>query len=427
MDETASNATPDRAAETVRAVVERIEEAAVVERRVLHAMLSAVLARGHVLLEDVPGTGKTVTARVIAESMGLEFTRIQFTPDLLPADVTGSTIYDEHAGEFEFAKGPVFANVVLADEINRAPPKTQAALLEAMEERQVSADGTTYELPTPFVVIATQNPIEQEGTFRLPEAQRDRFSVKTSLGYPDVEGELGLLERRANRRSLAPSVDPIVTPDTVRTLQELTEDVTVDRKLRRYIVDLARATREDPRTETGVSPRGVQRVFEAARAAAIISGRSYAVPDDVKRLAQPTMAHRVVLTTEATVEGVGGGDIIRRARNVVDVPAVSPGADDAADETNGEPAAQARSAAETSGPQSETGTESEPAPGSNPEADGDRSDRDSPDRTDRRSDDRTGQRSGDRSKWDATDRPSGDAADRSEPPASGEPDGESSR
>ncbi|MFC4542528.1 AAA family ATPase [Halosolutus amylolyticus] len=328
MDETPSNVTADEAADAVRAVVERIEEAAVVDRSVLHALLSAVLARGHVLLEDVPGTGKTVTARVVAESMGLEFTRIQFTPDLLPADVTGSTIYDEHAGEFEFARGPVFANVVLADEINRAPPKTQAALLEAMEERQVSVDGTTYDLPTPFVVIATQNPIEQEGTFRLPEAQRDRFSVKTSLGYPDVEGEMGLLERRANRRSLAPSVDPIVTPGTVRVLQDLTEDVTVDRKLRRYIIDLARATREDQRTETGVSPRGVQRVFEAARAAAVIDGRTYVVPDDVKRLALPTMAHRVVLSTEATVEGVEGRDVVRRALNVVDVPAVSPGASD---------------------------------------------------------------------------------------------------
>ncbi|WP_265109109.1 AAA family ATPase [Halosolutus halophilus] len=339
MDETSSNVTADEGADAVRAVVERIEEAAVVDRYVLHAMLSAVLARGHVLLEDVPGTGKTVTARVIAESMGLEFTRIQFTPDLLPADVTGSTIYDEQSGEFEFAKGPVFANVVLADEINRAPPKTQAALLEAMEERQVSVDGTTYELPQPFVVIATQNPIEQEGTFRLPEAQRDRFSVKTSLGYPDVEGEMGLLERRANRRSLAPSVDPIVTPQTLRALQELTEDVTVDRKLRRYIIDLARATRRDDRTETGVSPRGVQRVFEAARAAAVIDGRTFAVPDDVKRLAGPTMAHRVVLSTEATVDGVEGRDVVRRALNVVDVPAVSPGA---SDDTADEPAARAR-------------------------------------------------------------------------------------
>ncbi|MEY7848850.1 AAA family ATPase [Natrarchaeobius sp. A-rgal3] len=322
MNET--NVTPDEAAAAVRTILERIEEAAVVDRRVLFAMLSAILARGHVLLEDVPGTGKTVTARVIAEAMGLEFTRIQFTPDLLPSDVTGSTVYDEHAGEFEFAKGPVFANVVLADEINRAPPKTQAALLEAMEERQVSIDGTTYDLPQPFVVIATQNPIEQEGTFRLPEAQRDRFSVKTSFGYPDFDGEMGLLERRANRRTLSPSVDPAVTPNSVRVLQMLAEEVDVDVKVREYIVELARATRRDGRAEIGVSPRGVQRVFEATRAAAIIDGRSYVTPDDVKRLAQPTMAHRVVLTTEATVEGVEGRDVVRYALETVDVPGVAP-------------------------------------------------------------------------------------------------------
>nr|WP_254611778.1 AAA family ATPase [Haloterrigena gelatinilytica] len=239
MDE--SNVTPADAEATVRDVVGRIEEAAVVDHGVLYAVLSAVFARGHVLLEDVPGTGKSVIARTIAESMGLEFTRIQFTPDLLPSDVSGSTVYDEHSGEFEFSEGPVFANVVLADEINRAPPKTQAALLEAMEERQVSVDGTTYDLPEPFVVIATQNPIEQGGTFRLPEAQRDRFSVKTSLGYPDVDGEMGLLERRANRRTLSPSVEPVIDPDAVLAIQDLTEDVTVDEKLRRYIIDLARA------------------------------------------------------------------------------------------------------------------------------------------------------------------------------------------
>ncbi|ELY54265.1 AAA family ATPase [Natronolimnohabitans innermongolicus] len=326
MDE--STVTPEAAEATVRDVVGRIEEAAVVDHAVLHDVLSAVLARGHVLLEDVPGTGKSVIARTIAESMGLEFTRIQFTPDLLPSDVTGSTVYDEQAGEFRFSEGPVFANVVLADEINRAPPKTQAALLEAMEERQVSIDGSTYDLPEPFVVIATQNPIEQEGTFRLPEAQRDRFSVKTSLGYPDLEGEMGLLERRANRRSLSPSVDPIVEPETVRELQELTEEVTVDEKIRRYIIELARTTRRSGHAATGVSPRGVQRVFEAARAAAIIDGRDYVTPDDVKRLAESTMAHRIVLTTEANVEGVAGSDIVRFALQSVDVPAVSPHASD---------------------------------------------------------------------------------------------------
>ncbi|WP_424004657.1 AAA family ATPase [Haloarcula salina] len=307
-------------------IVERVEEAVVVERRVLFETLAAVLARGHVLVEDVPGTGKTVLARVLAESLGLGFNRLQFTPDLLPADVTGSNVYNEHDRSFEFAEGPVFANVVLADEINRAPPKTQAALLEAMEEGQVSVDGTTRDLPEPFVVVATQNPVEQEGTFRLPEAQRDRFSVKTSLGYPDVDGEMGLLEQRANRRTISPSVEPAVDPETVRALRDLVEDVRVDTKVRRYIVDLARRTREDRRTKIGVSPRGVQRVFETVRASAVIGGRTYATPDDVKRLATATMAHRVVLTTEATVEGTEPADVVQSALSAVDVPAVSPDA-----------------------------------------------------------------------------------------------------
>ncbi|MDS0258957.1 AAA family ATPase [Haloarcula sp. S1CR25-12] len=318
--------TPADAARRCQDIVDRVEEAVVVDRRVLYETLAAVIARGHVLVEDVPGTGKTVLARVLAESLGLRFTRIQFTPDLLPADVTGSNIYDEHEGAFEFAQGPVFTNVALADEINRAPPKTQAALLESMEERQVSVDGTTHDLPEPFVVIATQNPVEQEGTFRLPEAQRDRFSVKTSMGYPDVDGEMGLLEMRDNRRTLAPSVDPVVTPETVLELQELAEDIRVDEKIRRYIIDLARATRQDDRTDIGVSPRGVQRVFEAVRASAVIDGREYATPEDVKRMAQATMSHRLILTTEATVEGVDSDDIVRTAMDSVDVPAVSPAA-----------------------------------------------------------------------------------------------------
>jgi len=252
-------------------VVERVETAAVVDREILGAVLATIVSRGHVLLEDVPGTGKSVTARVFAEALGLDFRRIQFTPDLLPADITGSNVYNEHDREFEFSEGPVFTNVVLADEINRAPPKTQAALLEAMEERQVSVDGRTRDLPSPFLVIATQNPVEQEGTFRLPEAQRDRFNVKASLGYPGVDGEMGLLERRSNRRSLSPSVGAVTGPETVRELQELAEDVTVDEKVRRYIVDLARATRSDPRVEIGVSPRGVQRVYELSRAVAAVA------------------------------------------------------------------------------------------------------------------------------------------------------------
>jgi len=358
--------TVEAAAETCLAVVERIEEAAVVERSVLHEVLSAVVAKGHVLLEDVPGTGKTVTARVLAEAMGLDFTRVQFTPDLLPADVTGSNVYNEHEQAFEFAEGPIFSNVVLADEINRAPPKTQSALLEAMEEGQVSVDGTTHDLPDPFVVVATQNPIEQEGTFRLPEAQRDRFSVKTSLGYPSVDGEMDLLDRRANRRTLAPSVDPVADEETVLGLQDVAEDVSVREPVRRYIVDIARETRTDERSAVGVSPRGVQRVFEAARASAVIAGRDYVVPDDVKRLAVATMAHRVVLSTNATVEGVDAADIVRDALDRVEVPAVSPnapaagepptpGTDDAP--SSGEPADETHNSSVTGDSDGETETE----------------------------------------------------------------------
>jgi MoxR-like ATPase len=320
MDETPEPPDAAAAADTCAAVLDRVGDAVVVDREVLEIVTAAVLARGHVLIEDVPGTGKTLTARLLAGVLGLSFSRVQFTPDLLPSDVTGTTVYDEHAGEFSFAAGPVFANVVLADEINRAPPKTQAALLEAMEERQVTVDGETHPLPEPFVVLATQNPVEQEGTFRLPEAQRDRFLVETALGYPDRAGELELLDRRASRRTLAPTVDALLSPAEVRALQRVPEGVHVDGALREYVVDLGRATRDDDRVATGVSPRGVQRVFEVTRARAVVRGRDYAVPDDVKTVAVPAMAHRLVLATEASVGGVTGTEVVRDVLDRVPVP-----------------------------------------------------------------------------------------------------------
>jgi MoxR-like ATPase len=301
-------------------VIEQLGEAVVADRSFFELLLAGIVARGHVQLEDVPGTGKTLAARALADALGVSFSRIQFTPDLLPADITGSHVYNEADGSFEFQRGPVFANVVLADEINRAPPKTQAALLEAMGERQVSADGTTYPLPSPFFVIATQNPIEQEGTFELPEAQRDRFSVKTQLGYPGHDGEVELLDRREQRRTQLPSVDAVTDSGTVRRLQVTAEEIAVDDGLKEYVVDIAGYTRRDSRVEVGVSPRGIQALFEAARALAVIRGRAYVTPDDVKRLARPVYAHRLVLTTDASIRNVDRGRIVDEALNSIPVP-----------------------------------------------------------------------------------------------------------
>ena len=306
-------------------VLDALDETVVADRAFLETALTGILARGHVLLEDVPGTGKTLTARSLARVLGLGFSRIQFTPDLLPADITGSNVYNEARGEFEFAPGPVFANVVLADEINRAPPKTQAALLEAMGERQVTVDGQTHDLPEPFVVVATQNPVEQEGTFGLPEAQRDRFIVKTSIGYPDADGERLLLDRRADRTARMPTVEAVIAGERVPEWQQVSERVRVDPNIRNYIVALGRETRTDERVEVGVSPRGTQRLFEAARAAATLDGRDYVVPDDVKRLAGPVFAHRLVLTADAGVRGTTAEAVIADVLGRVEVPAVDPG------------------------------------------------------------------------------------------------------
>jgi len=316
------------AAEQVDAVIDEVLSAVVADREVLEIVSAGLLARGHVLLEDVPGTGKTLTARSVATALGLEFSRIQFTPDLMPSDITGSYVFEEGTGEFHFTPGPVFANIVLADEINRAPPKTQSALLEAMEEGQVTVDGETHELPDPFIVIATQNPVEQEGTFELPEAQRDRFIVKTSLGYPDPAGTQELIDRRADRDRPDPTVDTVIDSDTVRTLQQAPEAVVVERPVREYLGEVCRETRTDGRVEVGVSPRGVQRLFEVARARAVLNGREFLVPDDVKRIAVPALVHRLVLDPEARVQGASRRDVIESVLEQVDVPAMEPPADE---------------------------------------------------------------------------------------------------
>lgn len=310
------------ASEVSSQILDEIGGAVIADRGFFETVLLGVVAKGHVLLEDVPGTGKTLTARSVATALGLSFSRIQFTPDLLPADITGTHIFNEESRSFEFTEGPVFANVLLADEINRAPPKTQSALLEAMEEGQVTVDGDTYDLPEPFFVIATQNPVDMEGTFELPEAQVDRFLAKTSLGYPDDEGEVELLRRRAGRTTQSPTVEPILNAESVKELRSVPETVTVDDDLLQYMADLVRATRDDYRVDVGVSPRGTQRLFEATRAMATITGREYVAPDDIKRVAQPVLAHRLVLTPDARVEQVDKGTVIQSVLDEVPVPTV---------------------------------------------------------------------------------------------------------
>lgn len=311
-----------KAADRSDAILDEISEAVIAERTDLETVLTGFLARGHVLLEDVPGTGKTLTARSFAQALGLSFSRIQFTPDLLPADVTGTNVFNEKDRVFEFQPGPIFAQVVLADEINRASPKTQSALLEAMEEGQVTIDGETHELPSPFFVIATQNPIEQEGTFPLPEAQKDRFAMKTSLGYPDEEGERELLDRRAERRDRTPTAGEVCSVETATALQQTPEDVHVDPDIRDFIVSLARATRTDSRVRTGVSPRATQRLFETSRALAAISGREYVTPDEVVSVARPVLAHRLALTADARVSGVDRSEIVADIVDAAEVPTV---------------------------------------------------------------------------------------------------------
>jgi MoxR-like ATPase len=310
------------ASEECGSVLDTISDAVIAERSFLETVMIGLMAEGHVLLEDVPGTGKTLTARSFATALGLSFNRVQFTPDLLPTDVLGTNVYNEGERAFEFQPGPIFANVVLADEINRAPPKTQAALLEAMEEGQATVDGETHELPDPFFVIATQNPVESEGTFPLPEAQVDRFIVKSAIGYPDFEGEVELLNRRLARRAQAPSVETVLDTDRVRALREVPEEVRVDPDLVDYVASVSRATRDDRRVDVGVSPRGTQRLLEAVRARAALRNREYVIPEDVKAIAVPALAHRLVLTPDAAIENVEKADVVNAVLDQIAVPTV---------------------------------------------------------------------------------------------------------
>ena len=312
-------------AERARTVLDEVERAVVGKRDRLELVLAGLLADGHVLLEDVPGLAKTLTARSFARVTGLRFARVQFTPDLLPADVTGSSIWNQREMAFEFRPGPVFANILLADEINRAPPKTQAALLEAMQERQVSIDGTTHVLESPFLVLATQNPIEYEGTYPLPEAQLDRFVLRTGFGYPAADDEWEMLERRLHRRVDEVELHEVVDRPTLLAMQRVVEDVHVDESIGRYVVDLVAATRQSPSVSVGSSPRGSLALVKLARCRAALAGRDFVTPDDVKTVAVPALAHRLVLRPELWVQRRSGEDVVREILDDVRAPTTDPG------------------------------------------------------------------------------------------------------
>ena len=294
--------TIDRVATLAESVIENVEKVIVGKRQAIELAMVALFCEGHVLIEDVPGVGKTMLARAVAISLGCSFKRLQCTPDLLPSDVTGVSIYDQKTGEFRFRPGPAFVNILLADEINRATPRTQSALLEAMGEYQITADGVTRPLPRPFLVLATQNPIEYEGTFPLPEAQLDRFLLRISLGYPTAEEEDQILIN-LRRKHPIDTIGRVVEADDLLGLQPDVWDVTVDETVRSYIVRLVRATRQHPDLALGASPRGSLGLYKAAQALAAIQGRDYVLPDDVKRLAMPALAHRLIVRPESALRG----------------------------------------------------------------------------------------------------------------------------
>ena len=308
-------------AERAAAVLDEVERAVVGKRDRLELVLAGLLADGHVLLEDVPGLAKTLTARSFAEVTGLRFARVQFTPDLLPSDVTGSSIWNQRDAEFAFRAGPIFTNILLADEINRAPPKTQAALLEAMQERQVSTDGETRVLEPPFLVLATQNPIEYEGTYPLPEAQLDRFLLRTGFGYPTADAEWEMLERRLERGVDEVELQSVVDRETLLAMQRAVEGVHVDESVGRYVVDLVAATRESPSVSVGSSPRGSLALVKLSRCRAALDGRDFVTPDDVKSVAIPALAHRLVLRPELWVQRRSGEDVVREILDQVRTPA----------------------------------------------------------------------------------------------------------
>jgi MoxR-like ATPase len=308
--------------ELAAAVVDAVEQAVIGKREAVELVLFALLADGHVLIEDLPGLGKTLIARSFAQVCSMDFARIQFTPDLIPSDITGASIYDRQSGSFTFEGGPVFTNILLADEINRAPGKTQAALLEAMEERQVTLENTTRPLESPFLVLATQNPIEYEGTYPLPEAQLDRFLVRITIGYPSEDAERDILLGRARRRRERLELEPVCDRDALLAMQAAVEDVHVASAVAGYAVAIARATRESPQLAVGASPRGSLALMKLARARAAYLGRDFVKPDDVKAVAAPALAHRLTLAPELWVQRIDPMEAVKEAVASVTVPVV---------------------------------------------------------------------------------------------------------
>jgi MoxR-like ATPase len=310
---------PD-AARVAGAVLDEVQRAVVGKRRALSLVLASLLAGGHVLVEDFPGLGKTLAARSFAQTLGLGFARVQFTPDLLPADLTGSFVYDQRLGDFEFRPGPVFTGLLLADEINRTPPKTQAALLEAMQEGQVTVEGRTFPLSPPFHVIATANPIEYEGTYPLPEAQLDRFATRVSFGYPDGDEEWAVLTRRLDRRTEAQTLTAVTDADGLLAMQAAVETVTVEETVGRYCVAVAAETRAHPQVLMGASPRAALALMLVARAYAVVAGRDYVVPEDVKAVAPAVLAHRISLRPELWLTEASGATVTQSVLSTVPVP-----------------------------------------------------------------------------------------------------------
>ena len=293
------------------------------KQQTIEMVLAAVLANGNILFEDFPGLAKTLMSNTLADTLGCKFKRIQFTPDLLPADITGSYFFDPEKNNFNFREGPIFCNILLADEINRAPPKTQAALLEAMQEKQITIEGTTHILERPFIVLATQNPIEYEGTYPLPEAQMDRFLVKLAVGYPDEDVETSIISDRAERKRDAFTVESVTSSKQVVGMHRAVEEVFVKQEIMQYMVRLVQASRTDPRIAVGSSPRGSLGLFKLSRALALLAGRDYVVPDDVKRSVIPVLSHRLILKPEARIRGVKPEQILAELLTSVEVPAIT--------------------------------------------------------------------------------------------------------